>query len=325
MVMSSRLFVASAITALFVAASALRPATGSAGGPGLPGRFAFEWSPLQPDANAVVWGIATAGPGDTNVRIVAPGLEWPRWSNSGTQIAAVSESDPVTSMLWTMNPDGSGLQAVISDRTPLDINGFDVEDARFGPPTWSPDGKRLAVAKWIDFVDEARPMLATIRIVRVAGGQPRVLAGGHDPVWAPRGGRIAFLRNRRIFTVRSDGRNRTSIASVGVEARLWGIAPDGRRLLFTDELVKKRHAWWRVRVLDLVTHTVIASDMLPSGRQFTGACWSPDGRRIATSEYGVTAIRIRPASLGAAGHVVPLHPGAATFAGLSWARASGVR
>jgi Tol biopolymer transport system component len=66
-----------------------------------------------------------------------------------------------------------------------------------GSLTWSPGGRRLAFAN-------AAGELSTISSFR---GRPHRMArftNASSPVWAPRGGRIAFVRSR-LWTVRPDG------------------------------------------------------------------------------------------------------------------------
>jgi Tol biopolymer transport system component len=84
---------------------------------------------------------------------------------------------------------------------------------RFGIPDWSPDGRRLAVAR-----TDLRTGLSAVVDVSASGGRARVivracLAG--DPVWSPSGSRLAFASTcldepsdedaPSVYAVRPDG------------------------------------------------------------------------------------------------------------------------
>jgi Tol biopolymer transport system component len=61
--------------------------------------------------------------------------------------------------------------------------------------SWSPDGRRLLYGS-----------LAGVRVIDVATKRIRLLAeGGEGARWSPDGRRIVFVRDRDIYTMRSDG------------------------------------------------------------------------------------------------------------------------
>ena len=68
-------------------------------------------------------------------------------------------------------------------------------------PSWSPDGKRLAIERSVG-------RQTNIFIARANGKKLRRLTyrGGTKPVWSPDGRWILFQRNPALMVVRTDGR-----------------------------------------------------------------------------------------------------------------------
>ena len=116
----------------------------------------------------------------------------PRWSPDGNLIVFESRRSG-TWDLWSVRPDGSGLQRLTDD------SGNDRQ------PTWSPAGGRVA------FVSDrgGSPDLYLLEL----GGRPQRLGAWEgreaQPDWAPDGRRLVFVSDR-------DG-----------EARLWTVSVDG--------------------------------------------------------------------------------------------------
>lgn len=139
------------------------------------------------------------------------------------------------------------------------------------PPSWSPDGRRLAF--------ETRDGVFTIG---AAGGKPVRLRGTRradaDPAWSPDGRSVAFtrrVRGRRSVFVVDVRTGRARLLRRNAEAPAW--SPDGRRIAFTnayappynvDVWVMRRDG---KRVRRLTKHEDF--DVNP--------VWSPDGARIA--------------------------------------------
>lgn len=63
------------------------------------------------------------------------------------------------------------------------------------PPSWSPDGKKMA------FTANTRAG-AVVCVAELASGKVRVLAKGLQPIWSPKGDRIAFFGKRAPMEVR---------------------------------------------------------------------------------------------------------------------------
>jgi hypothetical protein len=138
----------------------------------------------------------------------------------------------------------------------------------FGEVGWSADGKRLV------YVDGGGLFITTVSGTR----KTRLLAGDnlHEPDWSPRGGLIAFVRDRSyatdgpIQTIRADGRGLRSIVR-GVQP---DISPDGKSLAF----VRRGNVY--VKPLGRGRATLVV-------RKAAHPEWSPDGRYLAfTREIG---------------------------------------
>jgi Tol biopolymer transport system component len=137
-----------------------------------------------------------------------------------------------------------------------------------GEPAWSADGRTLAFTSAGD-----------VYSVAAAGGRVRRLTrdgSNSAPVFAPRGGRLAFVHAGTLVTTRPDGTGRSVLA-----ARVLGAdwAPDGRRLVAVRRLGAHAELW----VLDA---TGRGARRLTIGADDLAARWSPDGTRIAFVRAG---------------------------------------
>jgi TolB protein len=161
-------------------------------------------------------------------------------------------------------------------------------------PTWSPDGRRLAVT---GARDSLAGNITAIYVVDVRSGRIRQLTDGPADTsadWSRRG-EIAFQRaglahdpdDIDVFAVRPDGSGIRQITSGGGSEPDW--SPDGRRLAFVravgtgDDVFTVTAAGLALR---RVTHSGWA----------TSPAWSPGGRLIAFEDGG--AIRVVPARGG---------------------------
>jgi WD40 repeat protein len=102
----------------------------------------------------------------------------------------------------------------------------------YGPPDWSPDGRRLVVVR-----RDLRTSLQTI-VTAAAGGHRRVVVRGVGQTfgrvaWSPSGRRIAFTTGEwdgdsAVFTVRTDGAGLRRIfrlasltSGLGIDGHMW--------------------------------------------------------------------------------------------------------
>jgi dipeptidyl aminopeptidase/acylaminoacyl peptidase len=111
--------------------------------------------------------------------------------------------------------------------------------------------------------------------VRVAGGAPRLIGDGDDPVIAPGGDRVAFVRNRQIWFAPIDGSKQPQqafYARGASESPVW--SPDGRTLAFVSS--RGDHSF-----IGLFTSEHPIRFIAPSTSRDSLPVWSMDGRKIA--------------------------------------------
>jgi TolB protein len=129
-------------------------------------------------------------------------------SSDGEWVAYTRLDSSRAVSVWVMKLDGTGARA---------ISNIPPSEGRPQWPSWSPDGKRIAVQSGV--YDQKNPSASTahIWVINVATGAATKLAA-HDrpyldetPSWFPDGRRIAFQSDRsgrmEIWVMNSDGTN----------------------------------------------------------------------------------------------------------------------
>jgi TolB protein len=172
-----------------------------------------------------------------------------------------------------MNSDGTGVKQ-ISDFT----NDYNV----VGSPTWSPDGKKLAMG--LTDYTVATPN-TDVYLMTASGANNTRLTSTEgidaDPTFSPDGQRIAFASARDpdgdydIWTMNVDGTDldRLTNCDPGMQCRQPRWAPDGSKVAY----VQANNAGSSVVVVGAKTKLLVFFTAIG----FKDPFWSPDGLKLA--------------------------------------------
>ncbi len=209
------------------------------------------------------------------------------------KIAYVTPGAPGSSLIWVVNPDGSGTRRLIEGREPswspdgsrlayvgpdrtdgsaifvVDANGDDqrrLTAAGAGvEPDWSADGTSITFAR-----------LGDIYAIEVDGSGLRQLTAGvpsdRTPSSSPDGLTVAFERGGVLWLMDAEGGNQRSLGIDGSRPR---FSPDGRMLAFEDGSA--------MYVVD-ADGTGASRRVSPEGSEVSAPAWSPDGSQLAFYE-----------------------------------------
>lgn len=177
----------------------------------------------------------------------------------------------VDTALYVVNADGSGLSLVDDDGR---------------SPSWSPDSRKLAFQG-----------TGGLNVATLASGAVKNLGLGTNPVWAPRGNRIAYVGFSRGYAVpclvNADRSRRRCLGGFSV---VWSFvwSPDAKRVLFSQAEPA------RLAILNADGSGLRRLGRAdPTYKRPRPLAWSPDGRRIAYSHArydGYPQIFVRAAS-----------------------------
>lgn len=191
--------------------------------------------------------------------------------------------------IHVMNADGTGLRNLSPD------------EAQYLSPSWSPDGRRLAVVR-IDRGDQGAD--EAIHVMNADGtGLTRVSATGLPAQsilqvrWSPDGRRLGFVRMARptgawteadaamqLVVVGVDGTGIRELTDDRQQVHSFDWSPDGSRIVFTRQYpVGERRIGYDLYVMNADGSGVLR--LTDNGRS-RDPDWSPDGTRIAFVGWG---------------------------------------
>jgi TolB protein len=181
--------------------------------------------------------------------VCSDAVEGSGWSPDGRTLAFTRaifpgrSTDPSNVELWLMNTDDGAARRLTHEsvervgRQPGAQDGF---------ASWSPDGKRLAFARWVRAspgsleqfeVDTITPDGTELRQVTPNDVQAA------QPAWSPDGTRIAFQSppddegvTKNLYTIRPDGTHMISVTNNlldGSDSSHPTWSPDSRQILFS--------------------------------------------------------------------------------------------
>ena len=187
---------------------------------------------------------------------------YPTWSPTGEQILFVSNRHGLPD-LYLMQADGKSERRVFS------------KGGRRENPTWSPDGKQIAYERWDR--DGSAIYIATINTkteVRVAGGI--------DPVWAPRRSELAFVGtgdNRIAILTPQTPPPRKLLQGDNMFMKHPDWSPSGKQLVFSGREWDADFGEFKTEVLYIVDRdgTGVRQIVKRTKLAFLGPVWSPRG------------------------------------------------
>ncbi len=232
------------------------------------------------------------------------------------KIAFWSTRDDANGEIYSVNPDGSGLQRLTnnavgdlypvwspdgskiaftrgtfqeSDLLIMNADGSGQTGVTSEPgadrlPAWSPDGSKLAFERQVGSVQE-------IYSVNADGSglthlTPEIGYFDGEPAWSPDGSRIAFSRYtaccvKQIWIMNANGSGKVNLSSNAESDRFPDWSPDGHKILFARAGFIHPDTGSSFYDLFTMNSDGTGQALLTSGG--TEASWSPDGTKVTAS------------------------------------------
>ena len=224
---------------------------------------------------------------DSDIDIV----NYPVWSPDGSRIAFFTSRPGhsyryPSARLYTMEADGGAPRILTPHLNWLYVAGS-------VPPTWSPDGERIAYVQESEYSNQR--LLFTVE--ENGFGLRGVTAVTTGASWAPEGRRVAFGKAlardspddpySTLCMAELDDRGRPRLSQitpsdafpgpVGIRHVNW--SPDGDEILFTVREIHRNNLVYSVYLVR--PDGTGLRRLLEDERLYTVAAWSPDGSQIA--------------------------------------------
>ena len=281
------------------------------------GKYDLDISPsVSPDGAQVVYATLRHKTGRIrDFEIVTSGLDgsdrrrltenqvidrYPVWSPRGKIAFASSSwiSSPASRVIATMFSDGSGVRQVVS------LGGV-TPGVIISPPSWSPDGVRIA---YVAIEGDQNGSRYAVYVAEIDGSDLTLIRETTQlpskPSWSPDGRRIAFAELyetgsiSEVYIADHDGSNLRTLLYLGIPGK---VDMDSDRSAPSWYIGFDRVSWSPEGSNILLDSSVISLEA-SSGLFLPGpggsASWSPDGSRVAINAQGSTEVEI-PGHFGA--------------------------